>query len=314
MKTLFALCVALSLAALSAPIFAANANSHSFEKTVPAAGISRLDLEGSVGEVHIKAADTDTIKVKAEAKPGNHIHFIFDWTVGNKPAGQLPEGLHLVMASANGTLTPCLTVVPGNSGCSAELAASSSSAQHSTSVTIGPLGNVRVNNSNHSWKADWTIVVPAHLAVKLKLNVGSAEVQGIAGGLSAKINVGHLNATLPRGPIDAKVDVGHIDAKVGSADYGPVKLQSNIGDTTFSVHGRHIATPQKQTLHGSGETSYTLTTNIGHIGLELGVAGLSKMPPVKTPVTSTSPAPTTTAAPASVAVPTTAPVAASNAG
>lgn len=287
MKTSIALCMSILFVAVSLPAFADNANTESsrrFEKTVPAAGLNRLKLHNAVGEVHIKAADTDSVKIKVTAKPGSHAHFIFDWTTGSEPAGELPEGLHLVAAQADGTLVPRLVAAPS--------AGTASSSGASNSVAIGLFGTTRVNGLEHNWKADWTIVVPARLAVKLKVNVGSAKIHGIAGGLTAKINIGSLKTKLPRGPIHAKVNIGKIEADVGSAGYDRVNLSANVGDTVFRINGRNVNTGKNQQLHGHGEADYTLKTNIGSVELNLGVDALAAPP------THAIPAPATLSAPA----------------
>ncbi|MDN5864142.1 MAG: hypothetical protein L0I62_02845 [Gammaproteobacteria bacterium] len=322
MKGFATFCAAVLIAAISVPALATGANaevSRSFEKTVPAAGVTRLKLDNVVGDVHVTATDTNAIKVKVKVKPGNHAHFIFDWVQGDQPANELPKDLHLITNTADGTLTLCLASMQRETGdCAIEAANAASSARKSADVVITPMGTFKTDGSNQGWKANWTIVVPARLSVVLKLGVGDLEIRGIAGGLSVKIGVGDIDARLPRGPVTAEIGVGDIDAAIAASDYGNVQLTAGVGDITFQVEGQevrrgyeHHFTASQQSLTGSGTTDYKVEAGVGDIDLKLGVPGLTfPAIPASVPSMTTTPAatsrvqsPTPAAAPPTTSAP-----------
>ncbi|MGH8160571.1 MAG: hypothetical protein ACRESR_00175 [Gammaproteobacteria bacterium] len=335
MKPIVALLAALPFAVASFAVHAAatpaaGPASRNFAATVPAAALTRVRINALVGDVHVRVGAANAVRVRLHAEPGNHAHFIFDWTYG-RSASALPASLHLVSRRAGGVLLLCLASRHAN-GCRVNVNAPSaktknggSSGGHTT--VVSPFGNVVVNgNGSHTgWKANWTVTLPARLALKLDLAVGDGEIKGVGGGVNAQIGVGHLNAELPRGPVSANVGVGHIEAEVGSADYGPVNLTSGVGHVEFDVNGvritsgfEHHVTASSQKLTGSGTTAYTLQSGVGHVTLKLGVKGLPSLPPsaVSTPQATSAPTPasrTKPSAPTSAPRTTSAPRAATTA-
>ncbi|MGH8273672.1 MAG: hypothetical protein ACRES9_05365 [Gammaproteobacteria bacterium] len=292
--------VLFALATNAVAAEASAAASQNFAATVPAAGLKKVKLDVSVGAAKITTGDTNAVKVRVRAERGNNAHFIFKWTSGNESANGLPADLHLVTRREGATLVLCLASAQEHN-CAAA-ARSATSAQHaasssSNSVVVTPFGSFDNNGNHHGWKTDWTLVIPARLALRLKLGVGDATVSGIAGGLDAEIGVGHLDARLPQGPAKANVGVGHIEAAIGSSDYGPVDLSAGVGHVGFEVNGEEISkgvqkhfTSASQKVSGTGKTAYTLESGVGHVELKLGVKSLSKpMNPKPAPVMTTAP-------------------------
>ncbi len=240
-----------------------------FSNTVSAKGLKNIKLTVKVGKIKITANQDDNVIIKTAATAGEDMHFIFDWTTG-KSANALPSGLHLVTHRDGDTLVVSLEI-------------GSHSSDDNTEV-INPLnGSVTVNgHSNPGWKSNWTVSLPAQLALNLIVGVGKASVQGLAGGLKAKIGVGKLNVGLKQGPIDANVGVGDINAEVMSADYGAVDLSAGVGHAEFFVNGQQNTqgfeqhfTASSQKLTGEGKTAYSLKAGVGHIKLSLGVKKFS---------------------------------------
>src|SRR5699024_983684 len=206
---------------------AANPASRNFAATIPAAGLTRVRLGAMVGQVHVRAGATNAVKIRVHAEPHGQGHFIFEWTYGPS-TNTLPAGLHLVSRRVDGTLYLCLASKRAN-GCKLNVKAPSAKTknagvQKGRTIVINPFsGQVAANGGNHpGWESDWTITLPARLALKLDLDVGKADIAGVVGGVNAQVDVGKLDATLPRGPLAGSVDVGSIEAEVGSADYGAV--------------------------------------------------------------------------------------------
>ncbi len=266
--------VALLLAASPFAFAAQSSNgnadaAHSFSKTVSAAGLTSIKFDTKVGNIHITAANTDTVSIKATAVPSDHMHFIFDWTIGPS-ANELPAGLHLV-ARREGTQL----VISLATGAGSTAAAASADNGHDT---------MNINIDGHSnWKTNWTLTLPARLALDLTVGVGKAEVVGLAGGLRANIGVGKLDLQLPQGPVDASVGVGNIKTAITSADYGKVNLTAGVGRIEFDINGRTNGTgyekhftSAKQQVNGPGKTDYTLKAGVGHVYLYLGVKNMPK--------------------------------------
>ncbi|MGH8128802.1 MAG: hypothetical protein ACRETC_10690 [Gammaproteobacteria bacterium] len=247
-----------------------------FSATAPATGLTSVKLTAGVGTVHVTTANTGTVSIKAKAEPGNHMHFIFDWTTGPS-ANTLPADLHLVTRREGSQLIISLATGAG----SAPAAASADTGHDRTTFNIG--GHSYNTGDNSGWKADWTLVLPARLALDLTVGVGKAQVGGVSGGVQARIGVGKLNITLPQGPVQANVGVGKINAFVTSADYGNVKLTAGVGHVEFDVNGqrnktgyeKHFTAAEQKTS-GSGKTDYTLKSGVGDVELELGVKNLPK--------------------------------------
>ena len=243
-----------------------------FSNTLDATGLKNVELEVKVGQVRITSGPADKVTIKTAATAGQNMHFIFDWTTG-KSGNALPPGLHLVIRREGDTLMVSLES-------DATSTKNDNAAQPATSVSGGGgLINIHVNGDHTvNWKSNWTVTLPARLALKLKVGVGKVTVLGLAGGLDAKIGVGKLDAGLKQGPVEANVGVGDINADVMDADYGDVHLSAGVGHVEFYVNGQQNTTgfeqhltASSQKLTGKGKTPYTLKAGVGHIKLQLGV-------------------------------------------
>ncbi|MGH8224798.1 MAG: hypothetical protein ACRER1_01410 [Gammaproteobacteria bacterium] len=247
-----------------------------FRATAPATGLTGVKLTAGVGTVHVTTSNTDTVSIKATANPGNHMHFIFDWTTGAS-ANALPADLHLVTRREGSQLVVSLATDAG----SAASAESANSGHDTNRLNIN--GHTYTTDDHSGWKADWTLVLPARLALDLTVGVGKAEISGVGGGVRAKIGVGKLNAQLPQGPMEANVGVGNVKAFIASADYGKVKLTAGVGRVEFDVNGqrnktgyeKHFTAAEQQ-VNGGGKTDFTLKAGVGHVDLEIGVKDLPK--------------------------------------
>ncbi len=253
-----------------------------FNKTIPTVGLTGVKLIAQVGTIHITTANTDTVSVKAVAEAGNHMHFIFDWTTGSS-ANRIPADLHLVTRREGTQLVVSLATSASPAGSTASPATTGASPAGSTASENDTTSyNFSINiGSNSGWKTDWTLVLPARLALDLTLGVGKAKVTGVKGGLQARIGVGKLRAQLPQGPVNAVVGVGNIKIFITHADYGKVKLAAGVGDVKFDVDGHPNDTGYKkqftaadQQVSGHGKTNYTLKAGVGHVDLKLGVKNL----------------------------------------
>lgn len=276
-KTVFvAFLLAAPTLALAAP-GGKDDTTRTFTQTVSAAGLTSVALDATVGEVHITTADTDSVSIKAVAEPGSRMHFIFDWTTGSS-ANKLPADLHLIAARKGSRLVIGLATAAGTASLPASAASAASAGHH-----IIIMGGSSYGSGEQNWKADWTLVLPARLALDLNTGVGKATVSGVGAGVHARIGVGKLDLRLPQGPVDATVGVGDVEAAIGSADYGKVSLAAGVGRVSFEVSGRRIETgyqhhftSAEQRVNGPGKTAYTLKAGVGHVNLRLGVKNVNR--------------------------------------
>lgn len=242
-----------------------------FNSTVPATGVSRIKIEVQVGQVRILAAKTESIEIRSVASAShNQMHFIFDWSAGN-PEQPLPQGLHLVTRQQGDTLVVELRSDEDGSVAPDAGTANGGGDEDKLKTGHGPFG----------WKSDWTVRMPAGIAVDLVLGAGEADIYGLSGGVSANVGAGKLDAQLAKGPLEAKVGAGEVTASVLSADYGSVSLSSGVGNVEFEVRGSPERTGYdrsiigaRQSLTGTGDTAYKLTAGAGQVGLKLGVQKL----------------------------------------
>lgn len=121
----------------------------------------------------------------------------------------------------------------------------------------------------------WTVLVPAALNGRFRLNVGSMDVRGITGGVDATVNVGELDIDVPRGDVDASVNVGDLDIFNETGSVGRVDLDADVGDARLSVDGRRIHGDQgwvgeRIRYDGEGEDDIEGSVNVGDISARVG--------------------------------------------
>jgi hypothetical protein len=121
----------------------------------------------------------------------------------------------------------------------------------------------------------WTILVPAHMAGRFSMNVGSMEIEGIAGGVDASVNVGELEIDVPGGDIDAEVNVGEIDIYSDSDSIGDIEVDTDVGGARLSVNGRRIDGDRGwvgETIRyrGDGDDDIDASSNVGDVSVRVG--------------------------------------------
>jgi len=187
---------------------------------LPAAGMTRLNLDVNVGVITITSSTDGQVHVTLSLKPSSSFFGLLT------NSSNLAAAQHAVIRHAlnNGTLTLAVQY-PANTDTS--------------------------DISEH-----WTVAVPAAIAVTGHVNVGELSVNGIAGGVDANLNVGIVQLDVPGGPLKITANVGKIQATVRSLDYSNVSLGATVGKTSLTVDGVGAGNLQKT---GSGQNlSYTM--------------------------------------------------------
>jgi len=124
-------------------------------------------------------------------------------------------------------------------------------------------------------KQNWTIEIPARMAVKIRMKVGELHLSGISGGVDAKLEVGEVTLKTPRGPIKAVVNVGQIRATSATTQVGNIHMSSSIGDAQLQMpnwndnENNRSGLGRTVNVAGKGPDSMDLEVNIGDARLSI---------------------------------------------
>jgi len=124
----------------------------------------------------------------------------------------------------------------------------------------------------------WEVEVPEQVATAVRVNVGSADVRGLPGGVSVEINVGDLRLSLGTGDARAHANVGSVIAEVDGELFARAELSANLGEVEAELGGRRVpgqaALPpsSRLVLEGSGSARYLLSANVGSVRLAVRAA------------------------------------------
>ena len=119
----------------------------------------------------------------------------------------------------------------------------------------------------------WEVEVPESAATTVRVNVGSADIRGLPGGVSAEVNVGDLRLSLGAGDARAHVNVGNVIAEVDGELFARAELSANLGEVAAEIGGRRLpgqaALPpsSRLSLAGTGQAVYLLSANVGSVRL-----------------------------------------------
>jgi hypothetical protein len=119
----------------------------------------------------------------------------------------------------------------------------------------------------------WEVEVPEAVATAVRVNVGSADIRGLPGGVSVEVNVGDLRLSLGAGDARAHANVGTVVAEVDGELFARAELSANLGEVAAELGGRKLpgqaALPpsSRLVLEGTGQAEYTLSANVGSVRL-----------------------------------------------
>lgn len=189
-------------------------------QVLPAAGVTRLNLNVNVGIVTVTPSSDGQVHVALSLKPSSSVF------------GFLTDSASIT-AAHHASITHAL-----NNG----------------SLTLGVQYPANADTGNLS--EHWTVALPPAVAITGHVNVGELNVSGIAGGVEANLNVGKVQLDVPGGPLKITANVGKIQATVRSLNYSDVSLGANVGKTSLTVDGVAAGNLQKT---GAGQNlSYTM--------------------------------------------------------
>ncbi len=199
-----------------------------FEENVSCADAERVVIEAGVGDVGITTGEGETISVEVVLKPRR-------------------GGFFSSMKKAQKDVDQAVLKVE----------------------TVGK--DVRLDIDSDSdeprFEEQWTITLPARLAVDLELGVGDVEIRGVGGGVDIEAGVGDLLLKASSG--DLRVDLGVGDATITApADqYGSAVCSAGVGDARLKVQGKRIASDgfvgHEARWSGDGEFKVRVELGVG---------------------------------------------------
>ncbi len=124
----------------------------------------------------------------------------------------------------------------------------------------------------------WEVEVPEAMATAVRVNVGSADIRGLPGGVNVEVNVGDLRLSLGAGDARAHANVGTVIAEVDGELFARAELSANLGEVVAELGGRKLpgqaALPpsSRLVLESNGQAVYTLSANVGSVRLAVRAA------------------------------------------
>jgi hypothetical protein len=124
----------------------------------------------------------------------------------------------------------------------------------------------------------WEVEVPDPIASSVRVNVGSADLRGLPGGVSVEVNVGDVRLSLGTGDARAHANVGNVIAEVDGEPFARAELSANLGEVSAELGGRRVpgraALPpsSRLLLEGVGQAEYLLSANVGSVRLAVRAA------------------------------------------
>lgn len=241
----------LILLFMSLPLASNAAAKRTLQSGMPAAKVTHVTINAGVGQLKLTPSTDDQlhVKVKLEQKSENFLWF-FHWM--SQTTAKKIAAITLQQKTENDGVTYSLGYP-----------------DHFDD------GDVKQN---------WTIEVPARLAVKVRMKVGELSLSGMSGGVDAKLEVGQVTLKTLRGPIKASVNVGQIRATSGSTQPGNIHLSSSIGDAHLQMpnwndndNADRTGLGRTVNVAGKGPDSMDLQVNIGDVRLQIEPAAASNI-------------------------------------
>ncbi len=196
--------IVLAAALVPALALAAGSKSRVLTWTGPGNGITRIAVEGSVGDVTIRGEDgADRISVKVTLKARRS---------GLPILGSTRKGEREIEAARLG--------VHRDGG----------------SVEMKLEG---VDDDRH-FEERWEITVPARLLVAVENGVGDVTVKDVAGGADIESGVGDVEVSRCGGKIDVDAGVGDVRIALPRTEAGRIEVSSGVGDCEIRLPGRTV--------------------------------------------------------------------------
>ncbi len=230
----------------------AAAASRVIERDLPAAGIESLRLQGGNGSLRVTAGDGERLGIRVELSPKR-------WT-DTKPLRSIRSWFLSSSYDKDEDLMAAirLDLEPLSEG--------------RLSVGLTPAGSGRKDRVSE----EWTLVVPARLAVRARMDYAEIEIAGVAGGIDIGAGAGSIEVDVPRGDLRVELTVGDVEVRNGSGSVGDVELRSVVGSTRLVLNGMRLEYPDPPgpgseiSVAAEGEDTVRIAVEVGDIAAEIG--------------------------------------------
>lgn len=234
--------LACLLTPMNGPVVAA-ADTQMLTASIPATGLTHLDLNALDGTVDITtAADPNSMAIA--------VNVSLD-----------PPRLHNFRRKPSATLS----------------AVSLKTAVDKNVLRLG-LNNAEVGNV----ETHWAIVVPARFSASINVHNGGATITGLAGGVQAAVGAGlggkggQLFVDVPQGRLQLDMGVGSVIAHRRSAAFDRADVSAGVGDAQLFLLGHEIKAPHapgpghRVRLDGDGPDAIRARVSVGDVALHIG--------------------------------------------
>jgi len=210
---------------LALPVAAAE--SRDLDGRASAAGVDKVQLDAGVGDIHVTGVGGgDEIVVSVELEPRRGGFF----SSLKKAQREVDEAV-LRMDARRGVLRL----------------------------------EIETDSGDRRFEENWTIEMPARLALDLDLGVGDVDIRNLDGDLAVEVGVGDILAEGVSN--DVTIDIGVGDATIrGSADdFGSVDGSGGVGDARLSVRGKRIESSGfvGHSAEWTGDGEHTIEISLG---------------------------------------------------
>jgi len=171
------------------------------ERSIPASGLDRVEIEAGVGDVRVEVGEEDTVAVEVTLEPRR---------------GGLFSSIR-----------------------TAEREVQEATLEAETAGRVLRL-EVGTDSDQRRFEERWTVVMPARMALQLELGVGDVGIRGLAGGVTLEAGVGDVVVETSGGDLDLEVGVGDLSVRAPAAAYGRVRCAAGVGDARVRVQGEKL--------------------------------------------------------------------------
>lgn len=171
------------------------------ERSTPAAGLDRVEIEAGVGDVRVEVGEDDSIHVEVTLEPRR-------------------GGLFSSIRTAEREVQ--------------EATLEAETAGRALQLRVG------TNADERRFEERWTVVMPARLALQLELGVGDVELRGVVGGITLEAGVGDVVVDAEGGDLDLEVGVGDLSVRAPAVAYASVRCAAGVGEARIRVQGETL--------------------------------------------------------------------------
>ena len=226
--------VLLTATLMAAPTVGLAGNVRTLSAVVDAAELESVLLEVGVGDVEIVIGDDSSVQVEVHLKPRRGGIFS-----SLKKAERQVERATLMAQTSGSDLELKITNVSGD----------------------------------RRFEEDWTLLMPARLAVNLEHGVGDAIITGMKNDIDIDLGVGNATISSASGSIFAEIGVGELTVQAPASLYGDVEASSGVGSVRITVGDERLTgegfVGHSAEWRGDGPHRISANTGVGDVIVKL---------------------------------------------